>query len=89
MQKQGGSEYLSCGFFISRRKGGLYAENEQETETRLGIVSERKKSHYPQRTLQKSAVMDCKQSFRCIVVRIAQIFIKKGEQRIMMKMKMK
>jgi len=40
-------------FFVFRRKGGLYAENEQETETRVGIVSERKKSHYLQRTLQK------------------------------------
>ena len=39
--------------FRQERRIDCYAENEQETETRVGVVSELKKSHYLQRTLQK------------------------------------
>ena len=49
-----GLMYLSCGFYFRQeRRIACYAENEQEAETRVGVVSEWKKSHYLQRTLQK------------------------------------
>ncbi len=40
-------------YFQTERWIDCYAENEQEAETRVGIVSERKKSHCLQWTLQK------------------------------------
>ena len=49
-----GLMYLSCGFYFRQeRRIACYAENEQEAETKVGVVSEWKKSHYLQRTLQK------------------------------------
>jgi len=33
--------YLSCGFYFRQeRRIACYAENEQEAETRMGVVSE-------------------------------------------------